>query len=349
MSCTTLLAAGLLLLAPAADGGTVPDGGAAQPSRPAFPEGDVAVRAYVDPDRVMLGQPFKLVVEVRHPAGHKVDLPESVAWGKLEPAGTVQKELRQEPDGKRVVETFRFPLQAFQLGDVETPELQLRIPSLPGESDALTVDGLPLTVQKSAPPDAEQQPAPMAPPVAVMRKDPRFLAWPPLLAFGGLLWLALWWLDRRRPHRAVDEAGVILAPAVPPHLTAARALEELRRSGLLEAGRHAEFVDGVIQVARTYLEHSYGVPVLEQTTDEAMAMLAPAVVRSVLVPEKRRLGKLNVDAVRASLLFADGVKFARMPASAADCARLLDEVSMMVELTRPLDEESAPPPVGGPP
>ncbi len=328
--------------APAFDAGVT--AAAPQVERPAFPAGDVAIRAWVDPPRVLLGDVFHLLVEVRHPAGHTVTLPEKTTWGKLRSAGPVQQTLLAEPprkdakgkDVSSVVETFRFPLQAFELGDLETPAMELSIPGLDVTEGALTLDPLPVTVERLTPKGEEAQPAPMAPAVAVYRQDPRFLAWPPLLALFGVLWLLVWWLDRRRPAHVVALAGARATVVLPPHRIALDKLEALRRSGLLEKGKTAAFVEEATNIAREYLEVSYGVPVLEQTTDEAVASLGPAVVGMVANPEKRRLGRLNLEQVKAVLMVADMVKFAKGAVAVADCARLLDDVIQLVETTRPL-------------
>ncbi|MEW5849531.1 MAG: hypothetical protein AB2A00_12005 [Myxococcota bacterium] len=305
---------------------------------PPFPPGDVSVRAYVDPDRVLLGDKFNFVVEVRHPAGHKVELPESITWGKLESAGSVQHQLRNDdtPGAKGgVVETFRFPLQAFKLGQVETPSLTLRIPGLSVDEGTLTVDALPVTVQGLMEGKPEKELAPMAPPVALMKEDPRFLAWPPLLILHGLLWLLVRWLDGKRPARITRTAAVPVV-VIPPHRVALEKLEALKKSGLLEAGKREEFVDTAVQIVREYLEAAYQVPVLEQTTAEALSALGPAVVKATLVEERRRLGRLDMEAVRKLLTFADAIKFAKGSATVADCARILDESVQIIETTRPL-------------
>jgi len=317
--------------------------------KPQFADRDVAVRAYVDPPRVLLGDVFHLVVEVRHPAGHKVVLPGTLTWGKLESAGPVQRDVKD--DGQRtahgkapldsVVETFRFPLQAFQLGAMETPSMQLKIPGLNVEDDALLLDGLPVNVEKLTKPDEKAEQAPMAPAVPVMRKDPRFLVWPPLLLLTGLLWALVWWLDRRRPAAVVAAQAMVPRMVVPPFRVALDQIEALRRAGLLEKGKTAQFVETASQIARQYLESSYAVPVLEQTTEEAVAALGPAVVAMVARPEQRRLGRLNMDLVRSVLSFADQVKFAKGVAQVNDCAALLDNVVQLVETTRPLGNPSS--------
>ncbi|MBI5498228.1 MAG: hypothetical protein HY904_24710 [Deltaproteobacteria bacterium] len=323
----------------------VPDAGAAAVAdKPRFPDGDVAVRAYPEPARVNLGDVFHLVVEVRHPAGHKVVLPESLTWGKLESAGPVQRAVEAEatrrgPDGKprdSVVETFRFPLQAFQLEDVETPAMTLKIPGIDVADGALTIDALPVDVVRLGAADPKAEPAPMAPPVPIYREDPRFLAWPALLGWLALLWALVWWLDRRRPVEAVVARAAPPPPPVVPHRLALEKLEALRQSGLLERGKTAEFAEEAVQIAREYLEASYQVPVLEQTTEEALAALGPAAVRAVAQPDRRRLGRLSLDKVRAVLALADQVKFARGSVTVADCARLMEDVVHVVETTRPV-------------
>lgn len=335
------------LAAAAADGGQPPAQAQAERPRPDFPAGDVAIRAWVDPERVALGDVFHLVVEVRHPAGHKVELPESINLGSLTQAAPLEHTLTQAPPGtsadpaaaKTVVESFRFSYQAFKLEDVETPTLQFHIPALAGTEEALVVDPLPVSVERLGLPGEDQKPAPMAPGVLIRRKDPRFLAWPPLLAGHGLLWLLAWWLERRRPvPPSYEDSLAAEALREPPHVRAFRELEALRAMGLVEQGKTDEFVDRAVNVLRGFLEHAYRVPVLEQTTGEAMAALAPAVVKAVLEPQRRTLGRLDVETVRATLAYADGVKFARAHASTADCADVLGRVMGALESTRPPED-----------
>jgi hypothetical protein len=298
--------------------------------------GPAGVRAFVEPARVALGDRFHLVVEVRHPPGHMVVLPKRIVFGDVESAGPVQSAVNTDPQGQ-VVETFRFPLQAFKLGTLSTPALELGIPGLSGTAgehlqvDALSVDVLGVAKTKDVP----MEPAPMATTQPLMREDPRFLAWPPLLLMHGLLWWAVLWLDRRRPT-FFEARRMVLPPSLPPHRVALEKLEALKKSGLMETGRYSQFVDAAVYIVREYLERAYSVPVLEQTTDEAVRGLGPAAVRAALAEETRRLGRLSLDVVRQALGFADLVKFARVQAQVADCVRTLEAVVQIIETTRPL-------------
>jgi hypothetical protein len=317
-----LLAA--LLLVAAEDGGPPP-----------FPPGDVATRAYVIPGVVRLGDTLALHVEVRHPPGLRVELPDTVAWGGLASAGTVTSTVLADGTPQSVVERFTFPLQAFALGDLTTPAMTLRIPGVDAVPGALAVPPLPVYVRKTLEDPAQEQARPVAPPVPLLKRDPRFLAWPPLLLLWGLLWALVWWLDQRRPAVPPEEE-VVPVVVVPPHRVALQSLQALREGPLLAQGRTSELVDAVVQVTRAYLEAAYRVPVLELTTGEALTALGPALVRAAARAEDRRLGRLDLTLVESLLSRADQVKFAKAPATVADCARALEEAVQVVETTRPV-------------
>jgi hypothetical protein len=89
-------------------------------------------------------------------------------------------------------------------------------------------------------------------------------------------------------------------PATPPDVEAARALDALAASGLLEARAFREVYIRLTSIAKRYLERRLGAPVLEMTTAETTAFLRDHVHGGELLPVMRELAQA-----------ADQIKFAR--------------------------------------
>ena len=129
-------------------------------------------------------------------------------------------------------------------------------------------------------------------------------------------WLLRRWARRPRP-----------VPVVPPKLPWVAAIEELdeiRRSGLLPAGRFGEHFDRVSDCVRRYLGARYGFDGLETTTDEMRSLLRR--VRPP-VPELATIGAFLAD--------CDLVKFARVEPAEQDCLDALARGETIVRRTTP--------------
>jgi hypothetical protein len=124
----------------------------------------------------------------------------------------------------------------------------------------------------------------------------------------GLLALVVWFfVARRRPTRVLTPAEKALAE-----------LERLR--GQAESSEPYAFSIAVSDVLRTYLSDGRG---LNATTQTSREFLETVRTRNAFNDEER-------DALAAFLDKADLVKFARMHATPADCAALLEQADRLV-------------------
>jgi hypothetical protein len=131
-----------------------------------------------------------------------------------------------------------------------------------------------------------------------------------VLLLGALL---AWWIVRRRRRPQV----VVVAapkPASEVALAALRALESQRLAGQGHVKQHYVRLS---EILRAYLEDApqFGLPALEQTTDEIRAALSA-----------RDFPDDVVARVRALCVEADLVKFAKHEATLAECAQALERV-----------------------
>ena len=131
--------------------------------------------------------------------------------------------------------------------------------------------------------------------------------------------VALWWWRRRRRG-----AGEVAAPPDPPDVQALRALRELRDDLVAARLDVHPFYFALSGLVRAYVEGRYGLNATDLTTDEIRARVAE---RTELAPA------VAADLV-ALLDAADGVKFARAPATVGDAERACDRARRLVETTR---------------
>ena len=149
--------------------------------------------------------------------------------------------------------------------------------------------------------------------------------WPWLLA-AALAWAA-WaaWKRWRARRLAAGGAPVSAAPALPPEEIAARAIAELRASGLWESDQAAYYLR-LTDILRAYLEARYGMPVTAMTSVEIERLV------------KARARDLQVGgSVRELLTRADLVKFAKARPDPGEGPRDADLALGLIKATTPPD------------
>jgi hypothetical protein len=125
-------------------------------------------------------------------------------------------------------------------------------------------------------------------------------------------------LRRRRP--------VPVAPPIPPHEVAYRALAELEGGALLDHGRFQDYYLQLTEIAKGYLQGRFGIHALDRTTEE---------LRQELLRTGERIVPLQADEVIRFLQACDLVKFARLRPELDEAAAALATVRQMIDRSRP--------------
>ena len=128
------------------------------------------------------------------------------------------------------------------------------------------------------------------------------------------------------------------APALPPHVEAIRALEELHNRKLWQNNRHKQYYSGLTDILRTYIARRWEIGAMEMTSDEIIAAM-----QSQELPDKARMD------LTAVLRDADLVKFAKATPEAEQNENDYLKVYYFVEETKPATETAATPPEEGAP
>lgn len=148
-----------------------------------------------------------------------------------------------------------------------------------------------------------------------------------------LVLLSIRMISRRR---RTTGNGSVPKPSVPPHVRAIQELETLHNRKLWQSGKTKSYYTGLTDILRTYLSDRYGLNAREMTSEEIMQATAP-----LHLPEK---GSKDL---RAILVTADLVKFARQVPKEETNESLYYAAYYFVEDTKETPEPSAPEADGG--
>lgn len=285
------------------------DGGLAAPTE---------LRARVVPDRVKLGEPFTLEVQITHDADQRYELRAPGDLGDFEYLG----QQRRRVDGPaRSTTVLSVKLSAFALGEHDTPALELDVVSPQGQG-TLPVPRAKVTVDSSLPPDAQDKGADLydvRPPEEVPIRSWRLLyALAAALGLAALAWAIRKYLKRPRP--------VVSAPRPPPeplHVRAMKALDALAAENLPGRGEFKAYYFRLSEIVRGYLGELYGFEALESTTPELLEAL-----RTRLTPG------LPMNELAEFAQASDFIRYAKAQPSLDDCKLHLELAYRIVHATQ---------------
>jgi hypothetical protein len=283
---------------------------------PADAADGVQVSLTADRDSLTVGDVVHLILEVTHPTGQHVIIPElEPVWGDFEVREQSGSQVTANPDGTETT-SQQITLSTFETGRVETPILTLKVETGNGQADDLIVPPVTLEV-KSVLAEGDtnmkdirpQAVLPATPPWTMIGLATIFA----MVTVGGGLWLAKRWrggslrVDNRLPYQvALDELA---------------AIEKL---GLLEQRNFKKFYTLVTDSLRQYLEKQFQL----QATDRTTAELNHEIAFVDIAPDhSRQFINLFSD--------ADFVKFARITPEIEDGYQFIQAARALVEITGP--------------
>ncbi|HUB06619.1 MAG TPA: hypothetical protein VMB50_06445 [Myxococcales bacterium] len=288
----------------------------APPTAPDW-SGPDAASAKASKTDVRLGEPFDVIVEVKHARGESWSLDPRQKLAPFALLGQSQAtEIAQDP-----IEVTRLTLKLalFKLDQNAVPALDLVARDAKGVSHAFSLPGP--TVKGIAPDlGKDHQKRDIHNPVPVTVKDyrPLWLALGVLAALALAVWGFLWW--RRRPRR---ERAAPAAPPIPADEAALAQLGRLEEEGLPAKGRFKEFHLRLSLVLRSYLEVRYSFSALDMTSTELLDALG-----------RRSTEGLQLADISWICMQGDLAKFAKAQPSADDCKQALSLVRQTVIRTR---------------
>jgi hypothetical protein len=252
--------------------------------------GQVLVKASVDRDQILIGEPIKLTLEVHIPLGT------SLTWFNLDTIPRFEIIEKGKPDtvdnidGKQLQQVLT--ITSFDSGTVVIPAMMVKVANKPHATDSIPIDVAyaPLDISKDYRDIKEIEEV----------AKPGWMAWIPwiiglatLIAVGVIVYLL------RKPKKPAPAAQPP-APKLSPYEEALQALEELRKQGWASNGEVKTYYSRLNDILRVFIFRKLKIATLEKTNHELIEQL-----RQVAI-DKESFGQL-VNALQ----IADFVKFAR--------------------------------------
>lgn len=286
-----------------------PDGGLAAPFQ---------LRARATPEKVQLGEPFTLEVVVSHEPGQRYELKTPSDLGDFDYLGQERKRV----DGAdQSTTTLQVKLSAFQLGQLDTPALEVEVTSADGVG-TLPLPRVKVEVVSSLPPDADKKGENL-----YDTKPPEELAirsWRLLSVLGALLALAAvaWGVMRylRRPKPIVP---AWVPPPEPLHVRVTKALDALAAENLPMKGEFKPYYFRLSEIVRGYLGELYGFEALESTTPELLLALNARTTPGLPVAEVKTFAEAS-----------DFVRYAKQQPTVEECKQHLELAYRIVHSTQ---------------
>ena len=261
------------------------------------------VTAHIQPDSVMIGDRFDLMVDVEKDLVQVVQFPEfedkpgsPIELHKEHPVDTLER------DGRHLKLRKRYTLAAFEEGKwnlgrpavlyadkniVDTlwarDSVYLEVATFQIDSTSQSIYDL--KAQKNLP--------------FRFREVSGYVKWG---VFFLLMLLAAGYALKRYLASRGKGFGDLFKPAppLPPHVAAIQALEALHNQKLWQNNRHKQYYSGLTDILRTYIAARWGFGAMEMTSDEIIETMRPEEL-----PDKARMD------LTAILRDADLVKFAK--------------------------------------
>ena len=261
------------------------------------------VTAHIQPDSVMIGDRFDLVVDVEKDLVQVVQFPEfedkpgsPIELHKEYPIDTLER------DGRHLKLRKRYTLAAFEegkwnLGHPAVLYADKNIVDTLYTSDSLRLDVGTFQIDTAKQTIYDLKPQRTLPLRAEEITGYLFGGLFLLLNLAALLFALRYHLSKRGKHLSDLFKP---APPAPPHVEAIRALEGLHNQKLWQNNKHKAYYSGLTDILRRYLAGRYGIGALEMTSDEIIETM-----RAEELPDKARMD------LTAILRDADLVKFAK--------------------------------------
>lgn len=289
--------------------------------------------ARIEPDSVMIGDRFDCIIEVEK------DLVQTVAFPVFEP-DTENRffELVEDfpvdtlrRDGRRILLSKRYRLAAFQeglhdLGPAEILYADKNIVDTLRTAERLQLEVATFEIDSTSHSIYDLKPQYNLP--FRMGEISGYL----LRTLLGIVLLAaaVWALLRYLKKRGATLGGLFApAPALPPHVEAIQALEELHHRKLWQNNRHKQYYSGLTDILRTYIARRWEVGAMEMTTDEIIEAMRP-----LGLPDKARIDLTTI------LREGDLVKFAKAAPDAEANENAYLKAYYFVEETKPATEQA---------
>ena len=279
---------------------------------------DVRATAKVDSNHIMIGDWFRLHLEIEHPNNVTVTIP--TLPDSLEGFEIIK---REQPESKQInqqtLQTQDFIVTSFDSGMHIVPSIPVQY-QRSGDTTKYVVETSPIpitvvTVAVDTSQDIKDVKPPLSVPITFADVLPYLLV---LVGIAGVIWLVRYILRKlKRGEPLIPEA-----PARPANEVALEALRSLESEKLWQRGKVKDFHSLLTDIVRLYIEHRFKILAMESTSDEILDAFG-----------NETIAKESKDDLKEMLYRADLVKFAKFQTVAEENEKSLAIGYKFVEKT----------------
>jgi len=294
---------------------------------------EIRARAVIDTTHVLIGDQFKLHIELDQSTNATVGFPEigdtlssSVEVIARSPLDTFHLEKEEQlkiiqnltitsfDTGRQVIPPFHFKLKYDKLTEtIETLPVEFYVHSMPIDTTKGPVD-----IKK-----------PYGAPLTLKEVSPYILG---IMLLGGLLFFLFYYLHRRKNNKPVF--GRPVKPKDPPHVVAIRMLDKIKEQKLWQQHQVKTYYSEISDTLRIYIQDRFDIQAMEFTTDEILKAFQKS---KDLIPEK------SFNELKNMLSLADMVKFAKYEPLPDDHNLTLMNAYFFVNDTKKEEEKASKP------
>lgn len=283
------------------------------------------VRAYIEPDSVMIGDHFTVNVEVEKDLVQVIDFPH-FEKGKIGDNIEILQEMPVDTinrDGRHLTIRKQYLLTTFDEGFYNLG----RFPALymdKNVTDTLfSPDSLFLTVTTFEIDTLTMQIYDIKDPIHTPVLAGEYLGYLISGLFIIQILAAIVFIIMKSSRKQKTTVPTKKQPTEPPHITAIRELEKLNSEKLWQNQRHKLYYTRLTDIVREYMEARYHINAMEMTSDEITEAL-----QEVQIPER------SYEKIRRLLSTADYVKFAKYVPNLGDNEMSYNDAYYFVEETK---------------
>jgi len=261
-----------------------------------FLAAQVYVKASVDKNKLLIGEPVILTLEAYIPLGEKV------TWFPLDTIPHFEfikkpvTDTVESIEGKKITQVMT--LTSFDSGQWEIPQLELKILKQSYYTDTIMIDvGFSSFDRNADYRDIKEI-------IEVINPDTKYIPWvigaAVLLSIGGVIYL----LRKRKSITGIPKKQITI---LSPFEEAMQALAELRKKGLPQNGQVKPYYTELNDILRVFVSRKLNITTMERTNEELIMQL-----RSL------NLSNDSFSQLAQALRMSDYVKFAKYQPGISD-------------------------------
>ena len=278
--------------------------------------GQVYVKASVDKNRILIGEPITLTLEAYVP------LDQAVTWFNLDTIPHFEflqrpaRDTLESIEGKKITQVLT--ITSFDSGQWEIPQLELKVLKQSYFTDTLLID------VGFTPFDRNADYRDIKDIIDVLNPNTKYIPWVIAAAVIISLALVVYFLRKRNVETVVAKKEL---PRLSPYDEAMKALVDLRKKGLPQNGQVKWYYTELNDILRVFVFRKLNIATMERTNEELILQL-----------RELNLSRDNFSKLAQALRMSDSVKFAKYQPGSDDNNNNYEIIQSAIQTLNSVDE-----------